>query len=179
MAQWQRFRLLPGRLRVRLPPDLLLTVQKRTSSSSRHLRTLHIFRDRLAGRTLASEPRKTGSNPVPGTHSDSFARECRPRSLKTWRHEYGSSRARPVLSRFFREHTAARAPRAGYSSEAEWSGNRLLTGSSKVRFLPLEPFSPFRRGHTRKNMLVRIQLRGPIRHPLTNLGRRRIRVFPV
>lgn len=49
-----------------------------------------------------------------------------------------------------------------YSSEAEWSGNRLLTGSSKVRFLPLEPSLPTREGHTRKNMLVRIQLRVPI-----------------
>jgi hypothetical protein len=29
-----------------------------------------------------------------------------------------------------------------HSSEAEWSGTRLLTGDSEVRFLPLEPHIP-------------------------------------
>lgn len=38
------------------------------ASPQRIAKASHItFRDRLAGRTLASEPRKTGSNPVPGT----------------------------------------------------------------------------------------------------------------
>jgi hypothetical protein len=37
--------------------------------------------------------------------------------------------------------TEGRWPRPSvfYSSEAEWSGSRLLTGLSEVRFLPLEP----------------------------------------
>lgn len=39
-----------------------------------------------------------------------------------------------------------------YSSEAEWSGSRLLTGHSKVRFLPLELSSSTRGDPTRKQI---------------------------
>ena len=75
------------------------------------------LRDRLAGRTLASEPRKTGSNPVPGTAWTLFT-EARPppngpRSMTTWRQ--GSTRTRVLTASPFRLERA-RTWRVGSSS---------------------------------------------------------------
>lgn len=81
------------------------------------------IRDRLAGRTLVSESRNAGSTPAPGT-------------------KWGAlRRSPPMLSENLALNYAGPPALCGWaihSSEAEWSGSRLLTGISKVRFLPLE-----------------------------------------
>ena len=103
VANRKRTRLLPGVVRVRFPPDLLLRRSTRRPSTCAIARCVHarLLRDRLAGRTLASEPRKTGSNPVPGTARHlSRASMTVPRSLTTWRQ--GSSRTRALTASPFR-----------------------------------------------------------------------------
>ena len=110
-ATGKRTRFLIEVVRVRLPPDPQLRLA--TSVARRGP-----LRDRLAGRTLVSESRNTGSTPVPGTKA-SHDLVRRPRSLKTWR-----TKARPRT----RSTLLYAARRADFSSEAEWSGSRLLSG---------------------------------------------------
>lgn len=170
----ERTRLLIEVVRVRVPPDLLLrrVLSRGASRLTADVCTLHTsfvdpFRDRLAGRTLASEPRNAGSNPAPGT-----AAHRHQRATKTWRGGGASlsdnlapskrrSRVRCASSccPWFAT-AAARSHHARervilrphedvglFSSEAEWSGSRLLTGDSEVRFLPLELPPPPRWRH--------------------------------
>ena len=142
---------------------------RRSEHASRitlHITTLlHTFRDRLAGRTLASEPRKTGSNPVPGTDSDSFARERRPRSLKTWR--LMARRARASVLFEFELARSSRRPDRPCATSLVFQRSRMVRQPAVNRVFEgsipsAGAFLPTREGHTRKTMLVRIQPRGPI-----------------
>lgn len=128
--------------RVRIPPDPLS------------------IRDRLAGRTLGSGPRKAGSNPAPGTNGTRTSLLVSVQFLRCTRSAFGTSATKgdvcrrtsalflenlaPIFTLCARVRNADPGDRRGgrvrgaiLSSVAQWQGTRLLTGALKVHFASL------------------------------------------
>ena len=91
----KRTRLLIEVVRVRFPPDLLLCPGDVVGHGSpRRGSRRASLRDRLAGRTLASDPRNAGSTPAPGTKATLTRRLLLSENLE---HEGSTARERCTL----------------------------------------------------------------------------------